>query len=325
MGSPRVVVIVNPRSQGGALGRRWSELADTIRRALPFEVARTEGPGDATRLAAQALRAGAEVVVAVGGDGTINEVANGFFADGQPVAPGAALAILPFGTGGDFVRTARIPKDWAAAVEVLARGARRTIDVGRLDHATRDGGPGVRMFVNIASFGLSGVTDRFVNQGQKRLGGKLSFFAATTRALLAYDNQRVHLVFDEQPADAVDMTINTVAVANGRYFGGGMFVAPEAELDDGLFDVVALGDFGLADFVFKSRRLYAGTHLGLDKVSHRRARVVRAEPAAPGQVVELDVDGETPGVLPATFRVVPRALDLIVPAAGAGGAARAAR
>ncbi len=216
MGSPRVVVIVNPRSQGGALGRRWSELADTIRRALPFEVARTEGPGDATRLAARALRAGAEVVVAVGGDGTINEVANGFFADGQPVAPGAALAILPFGTGGDFVRTARIPKDWAAAVEVLARGARRTIDVGRLDHATRDGGPGVRMFVNIASFGLSGVTDRFVNQGQKRLGGKLSFFAATTRALLAYDNQRVHLVFDEQPADAVDMTINTVAVANGR-------------------------------------------------------------------------------------------------------------
>jgi YegS/Rv2252/BmrU family lipid kinase len=314
MGSPRIVVIVNPKSQGGALGRRWSDLADVIRREVPFEVVRTAGPGDATRLAREALRGGSEIVVAVGGDGTINEVANGFFEDGAPIAPGAALSILPFGTGGDFVRTTHIPKDWGQAVKVLGKGARRTIDVGRLDHATRNGGgDGVRMFVNIASFGLSGVTDRFANNSKKRFGGKISFFAATTRALFSYDNQRVRLVFDERPADAVDMTISTVAVANGRYFGGGMFIAPEAELDDGLFDVVALGDMGLSDFVFKSRRLYAGTHLTMDKVSHRRATVVRAEPASPGQVVELDVDGETPGILPATFRVMPRALDLIVP------------
>lgn len=313
MGSPRVVVIVNPNSQGGALGRKWPELADVIRREIPFEVVRTAGPGDATRLATEALRAGAEIVAAVGGDGTINEVANGFFVDGQPVAPAAALAVLPQGTGGDFVRTTRIPKDWREAVKVLARGHRRTIDVGRCDHATAGGPDGVRMFVNIASFGLSGVTDRYINQSKKRLGSTLSFYAATTRALLDYDNQRVHLVFDDKPADAVDMTINTVAIANGRYFGGGMFIAPEAELDDGFFDVVALGDLGLKDFLFKSRRIYAGTHLTMDKVSHRRARVVYAAPASSGQTVELDIDGETPGILPATFRVMPRALELIVP------------
>lgn len=313
MGSPRVVIVVNPNSQGGALGRKWPELSDVIRRELPFEVVRTTGPGDATRLAAEALRGGAEVVVAVGGDGTINEVANGFFEDGKPIAPGAALAILPFGTGGDFVRTAHITKDWAQSVKILAKGHRRTIDVGRLDLTTRDGKPAVRMFMNIASFGLSGVTDRFANQSKKRFGGKISFFAATARAMLAYDNQRVHMVFDEKPADAVDMTISTVAVANGRYFGGGMFIAPEAELDDGFFDVVALGDMGMSDFLLKSRRLYDGSHLHMDKVSHRRATVVRAEPASPGQIVELDVDGETPGILPATFRVVPRAIDLIVP------------
>jgi YegS/Rv2252/BmrU family lipid kinase len=316
MGSPRVVIVVNPQSQGGALGRKWSELADVIRRELPFEVVRTTGPGDATRLAAEALRGGAEIIVAVGGDGTINEVANGFFDDGKPIAPGAALAILPFGTGGDFVRTARITKDWHQAVKVLARGHRRTIDVGRLDLTTRGGKDAVRMFMNIASFGLSGVTDRYANQSQKRFGGKISFFAATARAMLTYDNQRVRLVFDDKPADAVDMTISTVAVANGRYFGGGMFIAPDAELDDGFFDVVALGDMGMTDFLLKSRRLYDGSHLTMDKVSHRRATVVRAEPASPRQIVELDVDGETPGILPATFRVVPRALDLIVPAAG---------
>ena len=319
MGSPRVVVIVNPNSQGGALGRRWHELADSIRRALPFEDVHTRAPGDATRLAREALRGGAEVVAAVGGDGTINEVANGFFDDGgEPVAPAAAMAVLPFGTGGDFVRTVRIPKDFAKAVAVLARGRTRRIDVGRIDHVRHErdgGGRAVRMFVNIGSFGLSGVTDRYANQSKKRFGGKLSFFAATTRAMLAYDNQRVRITFDDKPADAVDLTISTVAVANGRYFGGGMHIAPDAEVDDGYFDVVAMGDMGLKDFLLHGRRVYAGTHLTMPKVSHRRARVVKAEPASTGQVVELDVDGETPGVLPATFRVVPRALNLIVPEA----------
>lgn len=313
MGSPRVVVIANPKSQGGALGRRWPELADVIRRVLPFEEALTTGPGDATRLAREAVKSGAEIVVAVGGDGTINEVVNGWFEDGAPIATSAALAVLPFGTGGDFVRTTGVPKDFPKAVDVLAAGKRRRIDAGRLDFTLRTGGEGVRMFANIASFGMSGMTDRLVNQSKKRLGGRLAFFAASARAMWSYDNQRVRMTFDGRAADAADLTINTVAVANGRFFGGGMQVAPEAELDDGLFDVIAIGDLGMTDFLLKSRRLYAGTHLTMDKVSHRRAAEIHAAPADPTGIVELDVDGETPGILPATFRNVPRALDVIVP------------
>ena len=313
--APRVVVIANPKSQGGSLGRRWPELADHIRRAVPFEDALTTGPGDATRLAREAIRAGAEIVVAVGGDGTVNEVANGWFEDGQAIATSAALAVLPFGTGGDFVRTIGVPKDFPKAVAILAAGHRRRIDLGRLEFTTRTGGAGVRMFVNIASFGMSGLADRLVNQSKKRFGA-LSFFAATTRAMIQYDNQRVRMSFDDRPADGLDLTINTVAIANGRYFGGGMMVAPDAALDDGELDVVAIGDMSMTDFVLKSRRLYAGTHLSLPKISHRRARIVRAQPADPTQIVELDVDGETPGILPATFTVVPRALDLIVPRPG---------
>jgi len=306
-------VIVNPRSQGGAAGRDWPHLADRIRRAVPFEDAQTSAPGDATRLTREALRAGAERVVALGGDGTINEVMNGFFEDGAPLAPDAALALLPYGTGGDFRRTLGLPTDFESAVAVLSRDRRRRIDVGRLDFTLRTGGKATRMFANIASFGVSGVVDRLVNQSSKRLGGKLSFFVASARATLAYENQRVRLRFDGSSDGAVDMTINVVAVANGRYFGGGMFIAPDAEVDDGVFDVVALGDLGLLELLRDSHRFYAGTHLSMDKVSHRRVRRIDAEPVSPSQVVELDVDGETPGILPATFTVVPRALTVVTP------------
>lgn len=311
--SERTVLVVNPSAQNGQLGRRWPELAADLRRELgAFEEAMTKEPGDATRLTREALDSGAGAVVAVGGDGTINEVVNGFFEGDRPVAPDALLGILPFGTGGDFRKTIPLPRDTREAARVLASRKSRVIDVGHLELTGADGRPLRRIFINIASFGMSGLVDEYVNKASKRLGGRLSFMLATARAGLSYENQRVRLVFDDDDSAPADLTINTVAVANGRYFGGGMFVAPQAELDDGQFDVVALGDMGKLDFLRHGRKIYAGTHLGLDKVSQRRARLVRAEPVG-GEPVRLDVDGETPGVLPATFRVLPAALRLVVP------------
>jgi YegS/Rv2252/BmrU family lipid kinase len=239
MKAPRTTVIVNPESQGKRLGKRWSDIADTIGRAFPFDEAITGGPGDATRLTREALRAGVERVVAIGGDGTVNEVVNGFFDDdGAPIAPEASFALIPFGTGGDFRRTLGLPTGLAEAARVVAANQRRRIDVGRLAFTSPDGARVHRMFANIASFGVSGVVDRLVNESGKRFG-RLSFMLATARATWSYRNQRVQLTFDG--ADRVEATINTVAVANGRYFGGGMMVAPKAELDDGQFDVVAMG------------------------------------------------------------------------------------
>lgn len=313
MAATETVLVVNPQAQNGALGRRWPELAGRIRRELgAFGELFTEAPGDATRLTREALRGGAGTVVAIGGDGTINEVVNGFFEGGEPVAPEARLGVLPFGTGGDFRKTINVPKDLDRAAAILARGATRAIDVGRLDYTSSDGGEATRLFINIASFGMSGVVDELVNESSKRLGGRLSFLLATARAGLRYENQRVRLVFDGDQAGAVDTIINVVAVANGRYFGGGMHIAPEAELDDGRFDVVAVGDMTMGDMILRGSRLYKGTHLGLDKVSSRRARTLRAEPL--GGEVLLDVDGETPGRLPATFTILPGALRLVVPA-----------
>lgn len=312
-------MVVNPQSQSGALGRKWPEVSRVLRRELDgFEHVMTAGPRDATRLTREALAAGADTVVAIGGDGTIHEVANGFFEDSdpaRPVRPGAALAVLPYGTGGDFRKTAGMPTELAAAAAVIKAAHIRPIDVGVLEYRkeTHAGAIGRCVFVNIASFGISGVVDQIVNTSSKWMGGKLSFFLATARATLRYKNQKVRLVFDEKDDEALHLTINSVAVANGRYFGGGMFIAPQAELDDGLFDIVAVGDMGLGDLIANGSKVYKGTHLGHPKIVSRRARRVEAHPAEPGVDVLLDVDGEAPGALPATFTVVPHALPLIVP------------
>ncbi len=310
--APRTTVVVNPKSQGGRLGKRWPEIAETILRAFPFDEAITTGPGDATRLTAEALRGGAERIVAIGGDGTINEVVNGFFEDGQPIAPEASFAVIPFGTGGDFRRTFHLPTEIADAVQVIKTNHRRKIDVGRLRFVTRSGETAHRMFANIASFGVSGVVDRMVNESGKKLG-KLGFVWNTARAAWSYKNQRVQLTFDDDPKDRVEATINTVAVANGKYFGGAMKIAPEAEPDDGKFDVVVMGDLSFFDVVTKGRRVFKGNHIGMPEVSQRKARIVDAEAIDPGAVVELDVDGEAPGILPARFEIVPAALWLVAP------------
>jgi diacylglycerol kinase (ATP) len=321
MSAPRTVVVVNPNSQGGKLGKRWHEVAETLQRAFPFEDVHTRGVGDATRLTREALEAGADRIVAIGGDGTVNEVVNGFFVDGKPIAPEATFALVPYGTGGDFRRTLGVANDVQEAAKVIALGRRKKIDVGKLTFvATKGeqaGGQAVRMFANITSFGLSGVVDRLVNESKKRLGGKMAFAWASIKATFQYTNQRVQLVFDG--TDRVESTIYNVAVANGRYFGGGMKVAPNAELDDGTFEVVAFGDMGLGEALKLSRKIYDGAHLSMDKVTSRRAKTVYAEPIESGAIVELDVDGEAPGKLPAQFEIVPQALWVAVPGPTAAG------
>ncbi len=312
--APRTTVIVNPNSQGGRLGKRWPEISETIGRAFPFDEAITTGRGDATKLAAEALRGGAERIIAIGGDGTINEVVNGFFdaSTGTPIAPDAVFGLIPFGTGGDFRRTFKLPIDVADAVAVIKANHRRKIDVGRLRFVATGGETAHRMFANIASFGVSGVVDRMVNASGKKFG-KLGFVWNTARAAWNYKNQRVQLTFDDNPSDRVEATINTVAIANGKYFGGAMKIAPNAVPDDGQFDVVVMGDLSFFDVVTKGRRVFKGAHIGMDEVSQRRARIVDAEAIDPGAVVELDVDGEAPGILPARFEILPSALWFVVP------------
>jgi YegS/Rv2252/BmrU family lipid kinase len=313
---PRTTVIVNPKSQGGRLGTRWPEIAETIGRAFPYDVVQTESQGDATRLAREALKAGAERIVAIGGDGTMNEVVNGFFEGGKPLAPEASLAMIPFGTGGDFRRTIGVPQDIDGAVAVIKANHKKKIDVGKLELTGHDGARQLRMFINIASFGVSGHLDRMINESGKKLG-RMGYFVTGFRATLSYKNQRVQLIFDGNVKDRVEVTAYNVAVANGKYFGGGMKIAPDAELDDGAFDVTVVGDLSIPQLLFGfARKVYSGAHLKTEGISVRRAKVVEAEAVDPNEHVEFDVDGEHLGRLPARFELIPGALWLVVPARG---------
>jgi len=313
----RTLIVANPQSANGALGRRWDELQQIITTNFGACDHRfTRGPGDGAHVTHEALAQGYEMIVAMGGDGTISEVADGFFTPaGQAIRPDAVLGVLPFGTGGDFRKTIGAPKQLAAGAAALRGRATQAIDVGRLTYTTPDERQRVRHFINIASFGIGGLVDRLVNTTTKAFGGTVSFALATLRAMAEYVPQQVLLAVDG--GRAVEVTIQNIAVANGRFFGGGMMVAPHARIDDGQFDVVTLGPMGLSDLLLRGHRLYSGTHLNLRQVEATRARFVEAQPVEPDEDVLLDVDGETPGKLPASFELLPGVLRLKLPAGGA--------
>jgi len=264
----------------------------------------------AARLTAEALKDGAEQIIAVGGDGTINEVVNGFFEDGRLINSEAVLGLLPSGTGGDFRRTFGIPPDVDGQIARLASGAPRPIDLGRLSFKDDEGKDCVRYFDNIASFGLSGLADRAVNglTVGKKFGGKLAFKWGTFKAMMKYRNQPVRIQVD----DTFDHVANvsTAAVCNGQYFGGSMRMAPDAVPDDGLFDVVIWADAGALQLLLRSNEIYRGMHVNREDVTVLRGRRVIATPAEGAGEVLLDVDGEAPGRLPATFEILPKVIRL---------------
>ena len=304
----KTYLVVNPKSANGQTGKRWGELQALLTRKLgEFGHGFTAGPMDAAALARKALKEGYRCVVAVGGDGTINEVVNGFFENGKVIDPMAALGVIPRGTGGDFRKTFGWSLDVDEAATRLEGDRTQPFDVGALEYTTPAGTKAMRYFANICSFGVSGQVDAEVNRSSKALGGKLSFMIASVKALTRYKDRKVRITCDDGPPETV--TVTTLAVANGRYFGGGMMVAPLADPADGLFDVTIWSGYSLSDFALKSRYLYDGTHTQWDRTRTLRCKKIYAES---DEEVLLDVDGEQPGRLPCTMTVLPSAIRLKV-------------
>ena len=303
--SLRAMVVVNPASAAGATGRRWDRIARRLSEALgPFEHVVTQEARHATSLARRALRDGFEMIVAVGGDGTLNEVVNGFFETGVAIAPEAVLGFVALGTGSDFARTLGATNLEEACARLRGRESRR-IDVGHARFTDHTGVPTERLFLNVASFGCSGQVARLVSPRLKQLNGSLAFALATVRALLTYRDQLITLQFDDDPSR--EYSITNCAFCNGRYFGAGMMVGPNALIDDGRFDVTLWSGFGLVDFVRLHRSLYNGAHIHVRGAQSLRA--IRAE-ATSQQEVLLELDGESVGRLPVQLKMLPQAIRL---------------
>lgn len=302
-----VAVIVNPVSGHGRVRRWWPQIAAALKaQGLAFAAVWTPGPGAATWLTRQALAEGAELVVAVGGDGTLNEVVNGFLADDRPVNPRARLGLIPTGTGTDFSRSLGLPVG-LAAVPALTAGRVRYLDVGRASFRAPDGRPAHRYFVNVADAGLGATVAALVGTRLKALGGRLAYLTGVVLGLLRHRDWWAEYRIDDGPWQSG--LLGMVAVANGRYHAGGMLLAPPAALDDGYLDLLLLRGARKTEVVGQLLpRVYRGAHLGHPKVTHARLRrLVLRSPERVG----LELDGEVVGFLPAEFTVVPQVLALL--------------
>jgi YegS/Rv2252/BmrU family lipid kinase len=300
------VLVVNPRSGGGMSDRRWAALQAPLTDGLggPFDVRFTECGGDGRRLAMEEASGGRKLVIALGGDGTISEVADGLLTAGR----GTEMGIIPRGTGGDFRRVLGLPGKIEEAARHLRQAPVHLIDVGKLSFVGPDGAPASRHFVNIASFGFSAETAAKANLSHKRFGAKLAFLGALVRSLVSYENVEVNIAVDG--AAPQRRTVMLGAVGNGTHFGGGMKICPDSKLDDGLFDLVVVGDFGKLELLGKLATVYEGKHLSLKDVHSARGRKIEVTPVEGSAPINVEVDGESPGRLPAVFEIVPRALRL---------------
>jgi YegS/Rv2252/BmrU family lipid kinase len=305
----KTVLIVNPKSANGATGRNWSRIDQEIRRGLQtnYDVKFTERLGHATELTREAIKDGYELVVAVGGDGTINEVVNGFFQDGKPLNPNATLAVMSIGTGSDFVKTLELPTTPFDCANRIRSGNVRRVDLGRCSVVGLNGEQQSRLFINIADFGSGGAVVDKVNRTTKVFGGRISFLLGILTTLPTYKNKLTKYQIDDGPEQ--QKILNTLIVANGRYYGGGLKPAPDAQLDDGLFDIVTIGDVGFFEAVSSLGDFRKGTYLDNPNISFTRGKTVFAT-SDEAQLVEME--GEVVGRLPARFEMLPKAMSMIV-------------
>jgi len=304
---PELLLVVNPRSAGSATGRNWPEIESRLRHhiGVPFDIAFTKHAGHATLLA----REGAEshdCIVAVGGDGTTNEVVNGLVDDGGPLRPDLRLGIIPRGTGADFGRTLGIPRDLEGAAARIAQGNVREVDLAKVHFRDFAGQETVRFFINEGEIGLGPAACQAVNRSSKRLGPRLTYMWCTLTTMLRYRDRWVTLTLDGGQPQRIHL--NNAWVANGQYSGSGIHMAPRARLDDGLLDVVIITHMRPIEKIVRLRKLRSGDFTNQPGVTYTTARRIEARSE---ETTLIEVEGEPIGTLPATFEVLDKRLKVV--------------
>lgn len=297
-------VIVNPAAGAGRTAGKWPQISRWLNNiGLSFEHQLTESPGHATELAKSAAEKGYELVVSVGGDGTINEIVNGLYASGS--IKEVMLGIISTGTGSDYIRSIGLPRHFKEACQRLMNPRKLVVDLGVAEY-TSNGRKAKRLFVNLAGLGFDAEVAKATTRRFKALGSKPSYLAGLITTFLLYRSRRVSLTVDGRTEDR---KVCTILVSNGKYGGGSMLVAPQADPADGFFDVLIIDELSKPDLLFSLPRIYMGTHLTHPKVTLKKARDVYIESI---QQTSLQADGELLGETPVHFQVLPATLSLVI-------------
>ena len=276
---------------------------DSVRERLnalhPARLCISEKPGEIEKLARQSVEAGFEQIVSAGGDGTLNEVLNGIESAGANIV----LGLVPLGTGNDFARTLGVPTTIDDAIEQILRGQTREIDLVRVTSDL------IRYFLNVSSGGFSGLVDEKLTPEMKKTWGPLAYLRSAAAAFPHLRGYATRVTLDD--SEALELDLYNVIVANGRYVAGGIPIAPEADVADGLLDVILVPERGKADLVLLAAQILVGKHLTSDAIIFHRAKKIGIR-SKPG--MWFNVDGELIGNEPATFELLPKALRCVVPA-----------
>jgi YegS/Rv2252/BmrU family lipid kinase len=306
-GERKTQVILNPASSAGKTGRRQAEILAAVGRHLgpDYSLLVTTRPGEATETARSAALRGAGLVVAVGGDGTVQEVVDGLIGAGLPPDRRPHLGIVNAGTGHGFAQSLGLPADLEAQCAGIALGTSRRIDIGRAFYKDAGGRPVERCFVNECQAGIGGQVVQRVQAGHKKLGGFLAFGLATLTTALSYPNRAIRFSIDDGPEE--EGSFVGIVAANGCVMAGGMRLAPRATVDDGRLDILFMHGQDLPERLLNFPKIYSGTHLGSPKFSCLRGTSLSL---ASDETVSFEADGELFGHLPCRIEVLPSALEL---------------
>jgi len=297
-------VIVNPESNKGKTRKRWNQIKEGLRSFLKeFNCEFTEKPLQATEISRVAIKEGTELIVGVGGDGTINEIANGFYENQRIINPETSLGIVPSGTGCDFTRSLNIPRGIKNALKVITQAPSSLIDIGRVRFENHKGEKDEKYFLNVSDFGIGGEVAKKVNENRMERKAS-SYLKCLISTFLKYKNKKLRIKIDDEELPIDDYMVGTIS--NGRIFGKGMKIAPKAQLDDGLFDVVLIRGMKTLEFFMNAWKIYTGSHLTHPKISLIRGKKIEAFDEGGGDDVLIEIDGEQLGKLPAIFEILPR-------------------
>ncbi|MCK4890745.1 MAG: diacylglycerol kinase family lipid kinase [Candidatus Aminicenantes bacterium] len=303
----KVQVIVNPYSARGKTEYRWESIKSVIKHYFTeFKYIFTEKPNQATEIAREVLSEGFNLIIGIGGDGTLNEIANGFFAGNtkKVINDEASLGMIPSGTGSDFIRFLRIPRDFKKSVELIKNSKQKKIDVGKITY--QRSGPEIphRYFINIADFGLGADVIKKLSTVPESKRSPFSYYSGLLSTIKNYKSKNVNITINDEKKISGKYLIG--AIANGGIFGGGMIIAPDAQIDDGYFDLVLVKEMKKFEIIRNTHHLYRGTIINHPKVEVHRVKKLEVSSE---DDINIEFDGELGGKIPVRFEIIEKVLN----------------